>query len=364
MHSTGFMRRLLPFAVVLAACGLPLDTQFPPNEALVVSGAAIDVRRCGSGLAAPGFAVLPKTSRGALSLGICGDFTSDDTTTVAGDLRVSGHSRVASPVNVAGSFLTGGHVSCPNIMNVGGDLVTAGDWTLSSPNDVRGNATVVGHLRHDNDLWVAGLLRAGGESGTGLLHTGSMMVAASAVGGALDCTRAPDVHRLAVSAWDKMSGGGIDPGTLNNVRTPTELTLGCGSYSLSGLSSHAALTVRIVGPTVLVVMGNVKISAPTTFVIEGEGSLELLIDGALEVDDTLIVGDREHAAVVAVAGDVRLAAATELHGVLLAPRSRLTTDDRLDVFGAIFAGSVQVGAPLVVHPGPLVGLEGWPRLAD
>lgn len=337
--------RALPLFVLVAACAPP------PPEAVdyrtLERGGVFDMRRCGAG--ADPVRVFPTTewTNGA-ALAICGDLRSDNTTTVAGDLRVQGNTRVSSPVVVNGSFFSGGNVECPNTLNVTGNFSAPGDWSVSSPATIGGDAVIGGALRHDNTVNVDGSLNVSSSTGSGALNVGTLLNAPADIGAPLDCDNAPDVHAIADALTEDFREPWLRDDRSFVVSQPTEITLGCGRYVMRDFETNNTLTVRIVGPTQLVVRGDMRIASPTRFVIENNGRLELIVDGALNVDNTLDIDE----AVVAVSGNVRIASPTHVTGVFLAPRSSIAADNTLDVYGTMFAGSTRVASPLVIHRGP------------
>ncbi|MGV3619234.1 MAG: DUF7305 domain-containing protein [Archangium sp.] len=337
--------RALPLVVLVAACAPP------PSDAIdyrtLERGGAFDVRRCGAAPDPVRAFPANEWTREA-SLAICGDLRSDNTTTVAGDLRVQGTTRVSSPVNVNGSFFAGGNVDCPNTLNVSGDFSTSGDWSVSSPANIGGDALIGGTLRHDNRVQVNGALNVVDAVGAGALNVGSRLTSPGDIVAPLDCDNAPDVHAIADALTDEYFAPWLRDDRRFVISQPTDITFGCGRYLMNGFETNNTLMVHIAGPTQLVIRGDMRIGSPTRFVIENGGSLELIVDGALNVDNTLDVD----AAVVAVSGPVRIASPTHVTGLFLAPRSSISADNTLDVYGTMFAGSTRVASPLVIHRGP------------
>ena len=108
----------------------------------------------------------------------------------------------------------------------------------------------------------------------------------------------------------------------------------------------------MVGPTVLVVEGDVKVASPVRILVEHDATLDMAIGGSLQIDNTLDVGDptRPEATWLAVAGEVRVASPFEIDGWLLAPRGALRGDNTVDVHGAAYVGPLRVASPMVVDP--------------
>ncbi|MBL9037246.1 MAG: hypothetical protein JNG84_01905 [Archangium sp.] len=354
------MRRLLGL-VLFSGCMAPVGAALDAED--IGRGGDFDLTLCGPGVSPPLTFLPARNTIGKVALGVCGNFTSDNTSTIDGEVRVRGSTRVASPVRISGSFFTGAAVESPNTLDVEGNFATAGSWTVSAPAHVGGDATVSGTLRHDNTVDIGGRLTAESVTGGGALNVGSMVLAASTVPMPLDCSGAPSAHSLATEIDahpDSRATTTLHPDALRDIRQPTELSFGCAQYEVSELTSNNTLRLRITGPTVLVVHGRLHIASPTFIELEDDATLELIVDGALDIDNTLTIGDRDHPARVVVSGDIRVASPTRIYGVLMAPDSSIAGDNTLDVYGSMYVGAMRVAAPLVIHSGPKVGVEGWP----
>jgi hypothetical protein len=240
--------------------------------------------------------------------------------------------------------------------------LTASDWSVSSPAHVYGDATVAGALHHENSVMIDGLLTTTSESGSGSLQTSRILVANTWVPTPLSCDEAPNARAFVADATahvDAHAAFSLAADALSDVKQPTDVTLGCGRYVLSSLEANNALNIHVVGPTVLVIQGRMHIAAPTVFDIAEGGSLELIIEGALEVDNPLSLGP----STVEVGGDIRIRAPTKLEGMLIAPTSSLWCDNTLEVVGGMYVGSARIAAPLTIRAGQVIGVEGWPMLA-
>ena len=342
------MKKSLISLGILAVTGCAPPPMTKVDVAAISRGGSFDLTQCQSGFVVDP-AIDARTMDAPLALGVCGEFNSDNTSTIAGDVRVKAAMRVSAPVQISGDLAVGAALVCPNTLEVGGDLSAGAAWVVSAPARVGGNAVVQGALHHDNTVQVDGTLTATQENGAGALVTGQTIIDHVNVPAPLDCNAAPDVHAIAsVLTDERLDALGVEQ--------PATVDLGCGAYGFAAMDVNNRLTINITGPTRIFVRGRMHVAAPTVIRTAPGAWLELIVDGDLEVDNTLDVSG----AVVAVSGNVRIAAPTHLDGVLIAPRSNVAADNTLDLSGSALVGSLRVAAPLHVTPGPLMTSEGWP----
>jgi cytoskeletal protein CcmA (bactofilin family) len=277
---------------------------------------------------------------------VCGGLVVDNTLTVrAGSLIVGGDSRIASPLRVEnGSFIGIGGIEGDNTEDVDGDLSTASNWMVTGPAHVGGNATVGGRLDARNSVRIDGVLRVASDVSSGVEAT-TIMNDVRDVPAPLSCEGAPDVVAIADAAAQRP--GVADEGeTLAAVSEPTHLTLGCGTYRFDSWGVDNDLTLRVEGKTVIVVDGDMRIASPTHVVVAPGGSLDFVVTGGLQIENTLSIDGAP--TWLAVAGDVKIASPTRLTGWLVAPKSEVLADNTLDVDGALLVGSLRVASPVTV----------------
>jgi hypothetical protein len=277
-------------------------------------------------------------------------------------VAVDGDARTSSPLHVAGAMTVSGHVDADNTQEIDGPLQVGGDWSTSSPVHVAGDVFLGGALLATNTVTIDGTLHVPVAPDTQALDAGDVSVGPVSVAPALACGDAPALGSM-LQAWlddhafdDASAGtwdmGGLDVDDLADVRGPTEITLGCGRYRFSSIGAHNTLALRVTGPTVLVIEGDVRVASPMRITVEDGARLDMLIGGSLQIDNTLDVGDpaRPEATWLAVGGAVRVASPFELHGWLLAPTGELRGDNTVDVHGAAFVGLLRVASPMRVDP--------------
>lgn len=296
----------------------------------------------------------------AIATGVCGDFQADNTLTLATRpngalLAVTGHSRTGSPLHVGGSFVSLGGIEATNTEDLDGSLFANGDVKVSSPMTVGGDATIAGALDASNKVSIKGALHLSSplsDNSTQNVSASSIENDAVATASPLDCAHAPDPAAL-------VSTLGIDEGdSLANVTSPTTVSLGCGTYSLSAVAINNTLDLHVDGHTVMVVEGDFHVASPFHVTIAAGASLDLLVGGSLLVDNTFDVTqtggltDAQSGAWVGVGGQVHVAAPFTLDGWLLAPKGALGVDNTVALTGAAYVGSLRVSSPVNVAAGP------------
>ncbi len=150
---------------------------------------------------------------------------------------------------------------------------------------VKGSAQVTGNLDARNTVAIGGVLHLGralDANASKNVTASSIVQDAATVVSPLACSHAPDLGALLASA----SGAG---NALASVKEPTDVTLGCGSYSLSSLGIDNTLAMHVEGHTTIVVKGDVRIAAPMRIELAAGASLDLLIGGSLDVANTLSI---------------------------------------------------------------------------
>lgn len=344
------MKKTALASMLLAAACAPAPLTQPDVQALS-RGGTFDLSQCTAQVRVePSFT--PRAGE-PMALGVCGEFNSDNTTHVVGDLRVKSSLRVSAPVHVTGSLAVGAAIVSPNTLDVGGDLQGGAAWVASAPAHVGGDATIQGALNHANTVQIDGTLTATQENGAGQLITGQTIIDHVNVAAPLDCNATPDVHGLATEL-------SIDPLQVWEVTNPTTVTLGCGTYGFERLAVNNTLTLHVTGPTKLLIRGTLHVAAPMVIDVAPGGWLELIVDGPVELDNTLELGPGDRATVLAASGDVRVGAPMKLDGLLIAPKSSIAVDNTLDLTGSALVGPLRVAAPLNVAAGAQMGTTGWP----
>ena len=331
--------------LALGGCTSPSIDDVPPSPGYTLVGTTTDINVCNTGGAAALLrCTAPTTTPAALrlALGVCGDLVVDNALTLdqaGSNVQVSGVSTISAPLSVDGDFLATGSVRAANTETIAGSFSTAGDWTVSAPATVGGDANVGGTLDATSPVMVAGL----------------ETVPADAVSIDLDCAAAPDVASLVTTAsaamqHDASADAELPGNSLVNVDAPTELTLGCGQYTLDSIGVNAALTLHVEGTTSLVVTGNVTVAAPLLIELRDDATLDLAIGGALSVANTATIGDGAHPSAlwVGVAGPVMVGAPLTMAGSLVS-NGLVTANNTVDLTGSALVNGLEVASPMNVH---------------
>lgn len=320
---------------------------------------SLDASRC-DGRPAPTSLRCVAPRGGAVALGLCGDLVADNTLTIeerdaaATELAVDGAVRIASPLHVAGDLWAIGDIDSPNTLDVQ-TLATAGTWRVASPAHVRGDAHVAESVVATNSVTIDGTLFVGASDALANVTAGAVVDGAVRVPSALACAEAVSIDALVTSA-----GPGVVPSDLlSPVDAPSELTLGCGTYVLDAMDVNAPLDIHVVGPTVLVIRGDVRIASPTSIDVAPGATLDVVVGGAVAVDNTLDVSAASDDAVWIGVGDgLRVASPMHLTGVLAMPDADIAGDNTLEVWGAVMARDLRVASPMVVHDGASLAADG------
>lgn len=301
-------------------------------------------------------------SAARVALGLCGDLEADntlrvdmrsyDTDRAPTELAVDGTARIASPLDVGGRFVVLGDLTSTNTIDVSRDLACGSDWSVSSPAKIQGDAFIEGKISASNTVQITNTLHIPSADGLDSVTAGMVSVEPIDVTTALDCAGAIDIGEL-VAERSRTGASSLRDDALENVDQPSELTLGCGEYVVSGIQANNTLTIRVVGPSTLVVRGDVRIASPVVIEVDRGATFDWLIGGSLQVDNTLTIRSLggPYATWVGVAGNLRVASPMELEGRLVMPRGDITADNTLDVRGALLARNLRVASPVHVLDG-------------
>ena len=304
--------------------------------------------------------VAPADATG-VTLAVCGDLGADNTLTLdalspanAGVLAlgVEGHSRTAAPLHVAGSFTSLGGIEADNTEDVSGVLSSGADLTVAAPLHVGSDAFVGGSLVANNTVSISGTLHVGANPSGNNVTAGSVVNDPVTVAAPLDCFHAPNIASLVHDTLQPSVGdlAAVPLDALASITTTTSVNLGCGRYHFSGIGADNVLSIHIDGSVVMILDGDFRIGAPTTIDLAPGATLDLIVAGNLEVDNTFSIHAAGASSWVGVGGDIKIGAPVTLDGYLVAPSSNLEADNTLAINGAAYVGALHVAAPLVVTP--------------
>jgi hypothetical protein len=302
----------------------------------------------------------PQTLRVAFAT--CGDLAVDRPLTIDPReepvlLASSGSITTSAPLHVGGPMVASGAIVALDTQDVAGDLQAGAGWRTNAPVTVGGDAFVSDALEAKSSTTITGTLHVPEGSDVVNVAAKNIEYGAFTVAPPLACAAMPAVQQMVTTATtsrDPASALAIAPLALADVKQPTQVTLGCGTYLLGSIGANAALTLHVVGRTVLVIEGDLTVNAPTTIDLAAGATLDLVIGGRLDVGAALEIGspDDPDATFVAVGSAVAIGAPTQLFGALYAPTARAAVDDELVVHGATIVGTTRISAPVVVRDGP------------
>ena len=276
---------------------------------------------------------------------VCGALVADDAMSVkSGSLVVGGDSRITASVRVRhGSFASFGGIEGDGTEDVDGDVTTSSNWVVGAPAQVGGDAFVGGRIDAHEPLRVDGTLHVAGPV-SGTVHASRTTSTGLDGRKGLSCAGAPDVQGIADAVERK--GATDEDEALASVSRRTDMTLGCGRYRFASLGVRAPLSLHVEGNVVIVVDGDARVEAPMHVDVRPGASLDVVIRGSLDIDDTLSI---EGAPTwLGVGGDVRMASPTSFAGWFFAPRGQVEMNAPFDVSGALYVGSLTAESPVTV----------------
>lgn len=143
---------------------------------------------------------------------------------------------------------------------------------------------------------------------------------------------------------------------------PTSMTLPCGRYYVTSIDAPN-LTLRVEGRVVLFVDGDMLIDGPLTIDIASEDAeIDLFIRGNLAVRAAARFGSADAPArtrtYVGGSDTIDLSASARFGGNLYAPRALVRFGASAELYGALFARSVEFGASATVHFDTAIRSEG------
>ncbi len=311
----------------------------------------VELQACGLGSDDPELPRCAAAAKPGTIAAVCGDLDERNTLTVSsGSLAVSGRSRLSAPLRVNdGSFTSYGDIEADNTQDIDEDLSTAGDWSVHAPAHVGGNAVVGGSLEASNTITVKGTLHAASSDAT-YVSAKTVTSRDLQVDDPLACDDAPSPAAVIQSSE---ALGVRDLGDVLSAHSqPAQVSLGCARYRFSSFGIDNELTFHVSGRTVIVVDGDVRVASPMRVELDDGASLDFVIGGALQIDNTLSFSGGS--TWLAVGGAITIGAPLELSGFLYAPQSTLSVNNTLDVRGSVLAESMTIAAPVNItassHP--------------
>lgn len=281
-----------------------------------------------------------------------------------------------APGSVGAGVGANGRFSNSNVSDVGGALWvgSAEGWGLSSPQRVRQVLRVNGPLQSSNTLDAddAVYLRGGVSTSSTVRVVGALHLPENAtVSGDVSYRRlvreavsvAPpcdcdEGSLLPIGSWVAEARGrndnariGLDANVLVGQNMPRRLDLPCGRYYLDAIAASAAVTVVAHGNVALFIGQSVQTSNALTVTLDPGASLDLVVAGDFGTSAPVTLGSVNYPAAtrVYIGGNFTVSNRATLGANFYVPRGAIGTSAPLEVFGGVFAGSLQSSNQLTVH---------------
>jgi hypothetical protein len=244
------------------------------------------------------------------------------------------------------------------MLEVGGDLESGG--LLGRPTstiEVRGAARVAGDVNVQT-LSVATLVTRAGATVTGTINGAVEEQAEINVAEPCIC----DENRIDVAAIvaehelaNHNEEAAIAQDRLRDIDGSDRLELPCGRFYLEEISGDTAgsITILVGGRTALFVGGNITLTQDLIVDLEPGAELDLFVRGSIQVKGALRLGElarpRSLRMYAASGGAIRLEPGSALAANLFAPQADLTTEEPLEVFGALVVHRVVAAKAVKLH---------------
>jgi len=281
------------------------------------------------------------TDEVAAAIGIGGDLVASAEVRAGGALWVAG----ANGISATNSIRTS------TSLRVGGPMVMRSDHA-----DIGGDAFVNGNVT--GDVRVSGALHVSpGVTVDGMVEA-TMVDSTQPVTVASPCDCSAGFVDIAgaiatAAAQNADAAIGLAPGALASVTTPTQISLPCGSFSLSTINATAALTLIVRGRTLLAVDGDVTVRGGLAVQLDPSAELDLLVGGQLIASGGGAFGASSAAARfrvwIAGTNTIVFDDAPTVNAIIHAPAAWVNAASGLPLSGSLLARDVSIGADSTLH---------------
>ncbi|MEZ4382985.1 MAG: hypothetical protein R3A79_16785 [Nannocystaceae bacterium] len=290
----------------------------------------------------------------------CGDVTvnnsliTDSFEMGGGSVGTNGAYKATSKVDIEGSLWASGAISSFNSHTVSEHLQCKSTVSASGSAAVGGDAYVEDSVSAPNkSLTIAGDLHIPAGKTHNAIVNGAVIVEDVAVKTPCDCDDLLDIPGI-IAAFAGVSDNlemGIDPDALKNTAMAKTVDLPCGIYVLNEITANAAATLNILGRVVLVIPGEVHASGPLTVNLAEDAELDLFVGGSAYFANTIELGDpaRPAATRAYFHGQATFAGAFDVGANIYMPNAAFKANNAVEMWGALFVGSLDVAGPLVIH---------------
>lgn len=227
--------------------------------------------------------------------------------------------------------------------------VTGGQSLVMDDARIQGSVT---------NLHVAGTLFVtdAGSVGGGVIADGGIVIAPFVVDAPCDCAPSQllDVAGMVADGVANNDNAvvGLDPALFDGAGNNVRLDLPCGRYALTRLVPTGAITIAVHGRTALFIAGDVDLSNALDLIIDPTSELDIFIGGNLLASSQVHFGSVEAPAQlrIYVAGTtVSTSAASTVAGNFYLPNASYSPSASVDLYGSVFARSIQPSARFEVH---------------
>ncbi len=290
----------------------------------------------------------------------CGDVTINNTLITdsfemgGGSVGTNGAYKATSQVDIEGSLWTLGELESFNLHNVSEQLQCRSTIHASGTSQVGGDTYVEDDISAKNkSLTIDGDLHIPPGKEHDAVVKGAVLVEEVMVKTPCDCEEKLDIPGLvdAFAGVNNNQEEGIDPDALKDTAMPATLDLPCGIYVLNEISANAATTLNILGRVVVVIPGDIAASGPFTINVAEDAELDLFVAGEANFTNSITVGDpaRPAATRAYIHGATTFAGAFEVGANLYMPNATFTSNNSVEMWGALFVGALDVAGPLTIH---------------
>lgn len=267
-------------------------------------------------------------------------------------------------LNGSGKLTVGGTLQVTGAVTVrdatvGVDALISDRWQSDASADIKRNASIGGDIIGNGTFKVAGVLTyPNGKTLTAPnAMIGSQVRAAVTVPTPCDCS---PTSRFNIASYvteratsNDNAAIGLSAAKLTNYSGDQVLNLTCGRFYLDRINGTGKITVNVSGRTALFIGGDVNLSDQFVVNLQGNGELDLFLNGGLTSSAPLKFGDSLHPARVRLYmggnRNINLSAGSVIGGNIYAPESALVTSGSIEVFGAIFVNSFNPSASVTIH---------------
>lgn len=305
----------------------------------------------GAGIVLPGTSdctgdIASKTFR----FGVC----SCDPITANGQIRTrSFDSTKQQTLATGGSIGTNGNLVANDQVDIGGSVFAAGHFGVNGGGRVYeelhagAGASANGALTVDRDYW--GPTPPSATNG-GSIVKGALHVPAT-VAPPCDCTELLPIGKIvkAFETTNDNAASGIRADALARGIGNVDLTLDCGRYYFTEISTNGKVTLRLKGRTAIFVGASIAPNGGLDVEFEGGAELDLFVASGFRLNGTAVFGDVEAPARVRVyveGTDVSVNGAARLAGNLYAPNAVVGINGNQTTRGSIQSKGLAVNGKL------------------